>query len=145
MNNFFFMPSIIVQWNEAMDKDLRQNQFLKLIELKYCVSDVDYAIANLYQWMQPEQRSNDQLANLPGSAYLVNVTHCFVVFSSLYLFPCFLVFPLLLCCFLVFSSLYLDNIFQLVIGALWHSTHHQPLELPNSVASASSSRCNRCR
>jgi len=61
-----------------MDKDLRQNQFLKLIELKYCISDIDDAIANLHDWMQPEARSNNQLANIPGTAYLYKVWDEFI-------------------------------------------------------------------
>lgn len=53
-----------------MNKDLKQTEFLKLVEVRCCVADIDTALSSLSTWMKPEARNNNAIANLPGTAYI---------------------------------------------------------------------------
>jgi len=79
------------RFNQAMERDLCQARFLKLVEVKMCTVECETAINELKQWMKPQNVEISLLLNQPASGYIVREPYGTVLLISPWNYPVSLV------------------------------------------------------
>lgn len=76
---------------DALESDLRQTRFMKANEIQGPLSECQYAISNLKQWMKPQQVTVHGLMNQPAKAYKIREPYGTVLLISPWNYPISLV------------------------------------------------------
>jgi len=81
------MSENAAEWEKALDKDLKQNLFIKTTEVISTITEVDDALSNLKTWMKPQVQPNLTVMNMPGKAMLHKEPYGTVLIISPFNYP----------------------------------------------------------